>query len=228
MKSFTETDISYICEIQSPIFQLLKPNEIEIIRSSKTQVLFHKGENLTKQGAYSSYILFIISGLVKKHIEDNTERYLNLSIHGIHELIGLSSVFQQKKYNYTTVALAETHAILIESSSLQAILKENASFAYEIIQQYCKENKRIIDVLQLIGFKQMYSRLASTLLYLNEWKKDNIFELLGRKEIANFAGLSVETTVKLLKEFEHEKLIQLVDKNIHIINIPKLTEYTQL
>ncbi len=228
MKSFTENDVSYLCEINSPIFQLLKPSEVELIRSSKTQVIFHKGENLTKQGAYSSYILFIISGLVKKHIEENAERYLNFSLHEQHELIGLSSLFQQRKYLYTTVAIKETHAVLIESSSMQAILKDNASFAFEIIQQYCKENKRIMDVLYLIEFKQMYARLASALLYLKQWKQHNIFELLGRKELAAFAGLSVETTVKLLKEFEQTNLIKLIDKDIEILNAQKLIEYTQL
>jgi len=228
MKTITETDTHFICEIEAPSFQLLTPSQVELIRSSKTQVIFHKGENLTKQGTFSSYILFIINGIVKKHIEASNDRYINLSIHTKNEMIGLSSLFQQKKFTYSTIALQETQTYLVEASSLQAILKENAAFAYNVIEQYCKENRRILDVLHNQTFKQMYARLASTLLYLNDFKIFSIFSLLTRKEIAAFAGLSTESTIKLLKEFEQENIIRLNDKEIDIININTLIKYAQM
>ncbi|GAB4452194.1 MAG: Crp/Fnr family transcriptional regulator [Bacteroidales bacterium] len=228
MKSLIETDAHFICEIDAPSFKLLNPQQIELIRSSKTQVIFHKGENLTKQGTFSSYILFIINGIVKKHVEETNDRYINISIHTENEMIGLSSLFQQKKFAYSTIALKETQAYLIEASSLQVIIKENAAFAYEIIQQYCKENAHIFKVLQQQSFKQMYARLASTLLYLNQFSKYNIFSLLTRKEIAAFAGLSTESTIKLLKEFEQERIVGLNEKNIELVNLDKLDKYSQM
>lgn len=228
MKSLIETDTHFICEIDAPSFKLLNSHQIELIRSSKTQVIFHKGENLTKQGTFSSYILFLINGLVKKHIEETNDRYINISIHTENEMIGLSSLFQQKKYTYSTIALKETQAYLIEASSLQAIIKENAAFAYEIIQQYCKENAHIFKVLQQQSFKQMYARLASSLLYLNQFSEQNIFSLLTRKEIAAFAGLSTESTIKLLKEFEQEGIIRLNEKNIELLDFDRLSKFSQM
>lgn len=227
MKSLVETDQQYICEIDAPSFKLLTAKQIELIRSSKTQVIFHKGENLTKEGTFSSYILFIIYGLVKKHIEYN-DRYINISVHKKHDFIGLSSLFQHKKYSYSTTAIIETQAFLIESSVMQAILKENAAFAFEIIQQYCKENQRFIEVLKTQSFKQMYGRMASTLLYLNNFSEYSIFQNLSRKEIASFAGLSVESTIKILKEFEQEKIISLDEKNIILLNEDKLNKYADM
>ena len=228
MKSIINNHPSYICQIPSPIFQLLKPEEVELISNSKTQIIFNKGELLTKQGAYSSYLLYIIKGIVKKHIEDSSEKYLNISLHTNDEFIGLSSLFQQNKYIYTTTALTETQVILIELSSLNAVIKNNAAFAYELIKTYCKENKTIYEILNTITFKQMYSKLARTLLYLDDWNDKNIFNLLNRKEIAAFCGLSVETTVKLLKEFENDNIIKLIDKSIIILNKEKLLEYSKL
>jgi len=69
MKTIVETDNDFICDIQAPCFQALTPEEAELVRASKTQVFFRKGDNLTKQGAFTSYILFIISGLAKQYIE---------------------------------------------------------------------------------------------------------------------------------------------------------------
>ena len=80
MKTLSESDKDFICDIQAPCFQSLSPEEMEIMQDSRTQVLFRKGENLTKQGAFSSYVLFIINGLVKQYIEGNMTRNFNLSL----------------------------------------------------------------------------------------------------------------------------------------------------
>jgi hypothetical protein len=60
MKTILETDSDFICDIQAPCFQMPMPVEAEMVRTNKTQVLFHKDDNLTEQGAFASYVLFII------------------------------------------------------------------------------------------------------------------------------------------------------------------------
>ena len=60
----------------------------------------------------------------------------------------------------------------------------------------------------------MHGNLAETILYIDSFKSDNknIFSLLSRKDIADFAGTSTESTIKLLKSFEKDKLIALKEK----------------
>ncbi|HET9570369.1 MAG TPA: hypothetical protein VFP20_03050 [Bacteroidales bacterium] len=48
-----------------------------MVRKSKTQVLFRKGDTLTKQGAFALYILFLISGVVKQYIYGSDNRSFN-------------------------------------------------------------------------------------------------------------------------------------------------------
>jgi CRP/FNR family transcriptional regulator len=63
-----------------------------------------------------------------------------------------------------------------------------------------------------------------TLLFLTESRRTdiNVFRLLSRKDIADFAGISPINTVKILKEFEKEGLIKLVKKDIYILSREKL------
>jgi CRP-like cAMP-binding protein len=67
------------------------------------------------------------------------------------------------------------------------------------------------------------------LLYLDTMKYNNesIFAYLSRKEIADFAGLSTESTVKLLKGFEQDGLIKLVDKDIEVLKRENLIEISK-
>jgi hypothetical protein len=53
MKTITETDKDFICDFKAPCFQDLMSEEAELVRASKTQVLFRKGDSITKQGAFA-------------------------------------------------------------------------------------------------------------------------------------------------------------------------------
>ena len=68
-------------------------------------------------------------------------------------------------------------------------------------------------------YKQMNGRLADTLLYIDSLKteKAEIFQLLSRKDLADFAGISTESAVKLLKTFEKDGLIELHEKDIKLL-----------
>jgi CRP/FNR family transcriptional regulator len=80
MKTVFENDEEYLCDIQAPCFQELLPDEVKLVQSSRTQVLFRKGDSLTKQGTYASYVLFIVSGFAKQYIEGEGQRDFNLRI----------------------------------------------------------------------------------------------------------------------------------------------------
>jgi CRP/FNR family transcriptional regulator len=47
---------------------------------------------------------------------------------------------------------------------------------------------------------------------------------MSRKDLADFAGISTESTVKLLKRFEKDGLVELQDKDILLLDIERLKE----
>lgn len=220
MKPITETDKDFVCEIQAPCFQLLSPEETELIRASKTQVLFRKGENLTKQGAFASYVLFVMEGFVKQYVEGDGKHNYNLRIIQAGEFLGLSSVFTKNTFTYSTIAITETRVYLVEKEAIAKVVQQNGSFAFNIIKRYCENNSGLYDSIRSLMYKQMNGKMADALLYLSseEFAGLNIFAHLSRKDIADFAGLSTESAVKLLKSFEKDGLIQLGEKNITVLD----------
>ena len=230
MKSFTETDSQYICEIDAPCFQSLSSEERAMIQNSKTQVFFRKGENLTKQGTFASYVLFIVHGLSRQYIEGYGAKNFNLSIIQPGEFVGLSSVFDKSVFSYTTSAITDTHAALIEKEAIARVMKSNAEFSFEILKRYCKQNSNLFESLESVMYKQINGRMASTLIYLIKLKETypDLFSQLSRKDLADFCGTTVETAVKVLKSFEKDKLISLNDKEIEVVNLNTLQEISRL
>ena len=91
MKTILETDHGFICDIQAPCFQMLSPDEAELVRASKTQVLFRKNDLLTKQGAFASYVLFLIKGLATQYLEGDGVKNYNLRVIRPGEFVGLQN-----------------------------------------------------------------------------------------------------------------------------------------
>lgn len=229
MKTILDTDLDFICDIKAPCFQMLSHEEVELVRASKTQVFFRKSDNLTKQGAFASYVLFMISGLAKQYIEGDGTKDFNLRIVKSGEFVGLSTVFTKNTFNYSSVAITDCQVYLIEKDAIAKIIRQNGMFAFNIIKRYCEQNANLFDTLKTVMYKQMNGRMADTLLYIDTLKTEfpDIFQLLSRRDIADFAGTSTESAVKLLKSFEKDGLIELNEKNILLVNHSGLAEISK-
>ena len=217
------------CTRSAKCFKKLIPSELEFINQNKTQILYRKGENICKQGAFASYVLYISDGLVKLYLESPNNKYINLKILKTSEFIGLSSIYGDNIYNYSTVALKDSTICLIEKDHFRKLLTENGHFASEIIKWYCENEKQLFKKIQSVSIKQMYGRLADALLYLSsqDLKKEKIFFSLSRKDIAEFASLSTESTVRLLTELKNDKIIDTNGKEIKILNTELLKKISK-
>jgi CRP/FNR family transcriptional regulator len=230
MKTIAYTDSDFLCDIQAPCFQLLSETELNLVKSSRTQVVFRKGDQLMKQGSFASYVLFAVSGLAKQYVENDHGKDFNLRIVLPGEFIGLPSIFSQKTFSSSVVALTECRAFLVETDVIVNLCRQNGDFAWRIISRYFDQNTDLFNYFRTITGKQMNGRLADTLLYLNGLKPNHpeIFTLLSRKDLGNFSDLSAESTVKLLKIFEREGIIKLDEKDIIVEDPEQLLKISKI
>jgi CRP/FNR family transcriptional regulator len=229
MNDYPDTINCLDCTKSSKCFKTLIPSELEFINQHKKQIQYKRGENVCKQGAYASYVLYIADGMVQVYLESPNSKNINVRILKTSEFIGLSSVYGENIYNYSTIALKDSLICLIEKASFKKLLIDNGNFASEIIRWYCDKEKKLFEKLRSLGNKQMHGRLADTLLYLcdENFQSENIFSYLGRKDIAEFSCISVESTVRLLTEFKNDGIIKIEGKNIEIVDIKRLTEISR-
>lgn len=215
MESFSCND----CKIGSKCFNKLIPLELEFINKKKMQISYSKGENICKQGAFASSVLHISSGLVKLYVENFNKKITNIQILRSTDFIGLSSIYGENIYNYSAIALKETNLCIIEKEALKKLIENNATFAASLIKKYCEDETYLFEKFRSISYKQMHGRLADVLIYLSSEKLsiEQVFQYINRKDIADFACISKESTVKLLTEFKKEGIIDTDGKNISIM-----------
>jgi len=218
------------CSKSSGCFRQLIPSELEFINNNKTQIHYRKDENVCKEKAYASNVLYIADGLVKVYLESPQNRNINLKILKTSEFIGLSSIYGDNMYHYSAVALVDTTICMINKDSFRKILIDNGQFASEIIEWYCTQEKQLFNRIKSLGHKQMHGRLADTLLTLCDetYDQDILFDNLSRKDIADFACISTESTVRLLTELKNDGIIDLDGKKVIILDRKHLHEISRI
>ena len=124
------------CKKISRCFRKLLPSELDFIDHHKIQIDYSKRENICKQNAFASSIIYILQGLVKLLIEGPNNRNYILSVLKPSEFVGFSSLFGENKYHYSAVALTNSTVCLMEKDSIKKLIRENNEFSNEIIEWY--------------------------------------------------------------------------------------------
>ena len=118
----------------------------------------------------------------------------------------------------------------IDVNVFRQILTENNQFAYEIINILSANSVRIYGRFFCLTYKQAYGRMADIILCLAEKIFNQTqFELpLSRKDIAELAGMSAETAVRMLKRFNEDGLIKMDGKHIDVIDNQRLHRISEI
>lgn len=204
----------------SDCFKNLTPEDIAFLNEEKIQVSYLKRETIFKQGAFAPHVLFVNQGLAIVYIQVGNSKQINIHLARKGDFLAFSSVFNNKTYQYSAISISDSTFCMIKKEALKEVVKRNVDFAMQLITNNNLNESRYIDIITNLSSKQMRGKLASAILYLSsdEFKDDHVFQFLSRQDIADFASITVESTVKFLKEFEKDKLINLEGKDVVIIN----------
>jgi len=216
-------------QLEPDCFQLISKEELESLSENRTHVSYLRGEMLFKQGALAPHVLFIQSGLVKVFLQPGPRKVQNLWIARSGDFLAFSSLFEEKVYTYSAVALKDAEVLMIDKESLRYLLKTNPEFGFRITSKNYQSQNHLMEIVASLSYKQMRGKLASALIYLTSepFSHEQVFSYLTRQDIADFASISVESVIKFLKEFEKDGIIQLDNKRIRVEDQEKLTLISQ-
>lgn len=219
-----------VSDYRSPeCFTELFPEELLQLEGKRTQLLYRKGENLIKQGAFASHVIYVIDGLVKLYLHTGMSRQINIRLAHKGDFLAFPALFGEDFYNYSAVAVKDTTVTMIDREALQGLLRENTSFAMRITTKNLRHEAFLLEIIQNLAAKQMRGKLASALLYLSqpEFMEERVFHYLTRQDIGDFASIPAESAIRFLKEFEKEGILQLERKEIQIRDQRRLEEISR-
>lgn len=212
------------CNQKTPLFKHLSKEELEIVNRDRYSVKFHEGEVILKQGTAAKTIISVIDGFARKYMEGFNGRKLILDFVKPWQLVGAPGVHNKGKYNFSVVAIQETLVCFLDAGNFTEIIGKNGEFAKEYVS-LCSENYgRSLERMVSLSQKQMHGRIADALIYLSEeiYESNKIGADISRQDIADYTSMSKDSAIRILKEFERDKVILLEGKTIEVIDDDRL------
>ncbi len=211
------------------IFNNLNKDELRSIMDNKRQIKFRAGETIIKQNTPLTHLVCIRSGMAKVVSEGPKGKNLIVEIIKDNNIFTGGGTIIDDSHHFTVAALTDIECCFIESSKVFTVLSVNSIFAIDLMKLYNGQHIKMHKTLINLIHKYMPGRVADTLLYLkNEIYLSNPFQFaLTKQELAEMSGMTKESFIRNLKEFEDSGIINHSRNTINVIKEEDLIEISR-
>lgn len=181
---------------------------------------FKKKDILFQEGDYPRWLYYIHSGKIKlvKTNEDGKEFITQICGKG--DFLGYLCILKESDYIESAILLEDSEVYMIPRSAFTSLVFSNTEVAVKFVKMLAKRVSDQEELLVDLAYNSVRKRVANILLYLAKFGGNEI-QLL-REDLASMAGTAKETVIRTLSDFKQERLIDLKDHSIIILNFEKL------
>lgn len=195
--------------------------------------MYKKGSVLFHEGAYPTGVFCIQKGKVKVTVlgDFGKEQIVRLAKPG--DLLGYRAVLGGDKLSASATTLENSFICFIPKDDFIQMIKESPNFALDMLRVLSQDVKRSDETICHMAQKPVRERTAEALVLLMEtygFAADGrtIDVSLTREELANIIGTAMETAVRFLNEFKKDHIIDLIGKQIVVLNKNELLHLANL
>jgi len=184
-------------------------------------VKYKNRDIIFKQNTRTSYLVFILTGLVKIFKESRNNKILSIKTLSPGNFASLFSIFGNSIYQYSASSINDSEVLMIDYATFVSLMQENGNFAMNIVRQMGKDGLFLTDRMMSLSNKQLPGRIAEVILYFaEEIYGENEYDFpLTRQELAELAGTTKESFIRTINEFKHDKIIDLEGRRVKIISL---------
>ncbi|HOK98488.1 MAG TPA: Crp/Fnr family transcriptional regulator [Bacteroidales bacterium] len=181
---------------------------------------YRRGDALFVEGNYPAGLYYIMKGYAKKFklLAGYGEQIIN--IYGSGELIGYAALLSQERYPDSAVTLSEAEIGFVSAETLNMLQRKYDDLSRMLMRNLGHEFGVLSNIIASNAQRNIRQRVAIALLIFGE--KMNLNEQshrsfkVPRKEIAGMVAASVESIVRVLRQFQKEGIISIKGRKITI------------
>lgn len=181
---------------------------------------YGKGEVIYGEGSRPSKIFLILNGAVKCYKMDEDGKQLITSLHSADDFLGFANFFNNSPYRETAIAIEKVELVGISQEILMDILRGNHDFTMELMQLLTDNLSETKEQLLQMAYSSVRKKTALTLIQFSEILKKKPREdiKISRSDLASVAGVAQESLIRTLSSFKNEGYLDIIGRNIRIIN----------
>ena len=247
-KPFTETELLSAIESRlkkSDIAKISSANNLESLNTLYSEVndkhslqsLLDKATNqefqkkaiIYSEGKTPFYLYYVVRGKVKSYLANEFGKELTVDMFGEGDFLGYTALLEGGQYKESVAAMEDSELLLIPKKDFDLLLNNNREIAVTFIRMLAKNVVNKEQLLLGLAYNSLRRRVAEAILHYKKKfgsNNNNFIINISRHELANIAGTATESLIRTLTDFRDEKIIDIVEGNIIIINESKLLTLT--
>jgi CRP-like cAMP-binding protein len=205
-----------------PLLEIASPELFQSLKKNARLKTFNANQEIFAQSEPALFLPIILSGEVKMVRYLNAGKEIILSVFGDGEMFAVPPAFDGAPYPATAVAMVKTKLLLLYRDDFLRRLRESSEFSFAIISWMCEMLREKSSTIQNLATSSPEYRVAHTLLRLAEKTHSDDAKInLRRRDIAEMAGLTTETTIRVVRKLAEKNLIEIRQGKI-ILETPEI------
>jgi CRP-like cAMP-binding protein len=186
--------------------------------------VFNKGDVLYNKGDRPSGLYYINKGIVGLiNLAPNGTESL-LRVFGEQFFLGYRAFIVNEEYHATAMALTAVELIYFPFENVETILQTEPKLLVHLSQMLARDLRIAEERFNDLTGKRAINRIIESLVFLKIRQPDYQWT---RREIGEFCGTKTETVTRVLTQLEEEGLLHKSGRDIEIVDINKLLEYSE-
>jgi CRP-like cAMP-binding protein len=187
---------------------------------------YKKKQYLYSEGNHPHYVYYVVKGKVKSYLINDDGKELITAIYTEGDFIGYTSVLENKPHKDNAETLEESELMVIPAEDFMSLLHSDPLVSRQFIKLLTKNVIETEEKLMSIAYNSLRKRIASALIELQEKFRTDPNEParieISRENLARVVGTAKESLIRTLSDFKQEKLIDIVDGKILVLDEKKL------
>lgn len=187
---------------------------------------YKKKQVIYSEGNHPNCLYYVIRGKVKVSKSNDEGKEFVTDLFSAGDFMGYISLLEGTVYQDTAKAMEETELAVIPADEFEELINKNMEVAHKFIHLLANNVMEKEKQLLGIAYNSLRKKVAEALLLLQhkyQREGDEKFKIdINRDSLATIAGTAKESLIRTLGDFRNEKLINIEDGSIIIINQRKL------
>ncbi len=192
--------------------------DFQALQDTGARIRYRRGETIFNEGDPAEFAYSVVCGAVRlcKHLSDGRRQIAQFLLPG-----DFFSFVEMAEHSFTAEAVDEVVLTCYPLRQIERLSNERPALRRFFGSLLTKRIKDVQNHLVMLGRHTAKEKVASFLVTLLERRRENDYSRLevpmGRQDIADFLGLTIETVCRVLSALKRERMIGIPALNELVI-----------